>query len=143
VQPVNATQPLRKWDAYDAYLFDIDGTLLTCHDAVHYFAFCEALTALAGRELNLDGVVAHGNTDVAAGRRQRKSSDHRMAQARAQQPSRPFFQFGGFSDGYEYAAMSSAPWSRRYGAARIPAQASAWSAISHPISRPLATTIST
>jgi phosphoglycolate phosphatase-like HAD superfamily hydrolase len=64
VQPVSATSPLRKWDEYDAYLFDIDGTLLTCHDAVHYFAFCEALTTLAGRELNLDGVVAHGNTDV-------------------------------------------------------------------------------
>ena len=57
-----ATQ--RRWDEYDAYLFDIDGTLLHCSDAVHYFAFCEALTALAGRALNLDGVTAHGNTDV-------------------------------------------------------------------------------
>jgi len=54
----------RGWDGYDAYLFDIDGTLLHCTDPVHYFAFCEALTALAGRPLNLDGVVAHGNTDV-------------------------------------------------------------------------------
>ncbi len=52
------------WDGYDAYLFDIDGTLLHCADAVHYFAFCEALTALAGRPVNLDGVTAHGNTDV-------------------------------------------------------------------------------
>ena len=55
---------LRPWDGYDAYLFDIDGTLIHCKDAVHYFAFCEALTTLAGRPLNLDGVVAHGNTDV-------------------------------------------------------------------------------
>jgi phosphoglycolate phosphatase len=54
----------RRWDAYDAYLFDIDGTLLHCTDAVHYFAFCEALGALAGRPMNLDGVTAHGNTDV-------------------------------------------------------------------------------
>lgn len=54
----------RAWDGYDAYLFDIDGTLLHCTDAVHYFAFCEALTFLAGRPLNLDGVVAHGNTDI-------------------------------------------------------------------------------
>jgi phosphoglycolate phosphatase len=54
----------RAWDHYDAYLFDIDGTLLHCTDAVHYFAFCESLTAIAGRSLNLDGVVAHGNTDV-------------------------------------------------------------------------------
>ncbi|HEY4047960.1 MAG TPA: HAD family hydrolase [Acidobacteriaceae bacterium] len=52
------------WDGYDAYLFDIDGTLLHCTDATHYFAFCDTLTHLAGRSLNLDGVVAHGNTDV-------------------------------------------------------------------------------
>ncbi len=54
----------RRWDEYDAYLFDIDGTLMNCTDAVHYFAFCEALGSLAGRPLNLDGVTAHGNTDV-------------------------------------------------------------------------------
>jgi phosphoglycolate phosphatase-like HAD superfamily hydrolase len=52
------------WDGYDAYLFDIDGTLLECRDAVHYFAFCDALQSLAGRPLNLDGVTAHGNTDI-------------------------------------------------------------------------------
>ena len=54
----------RPWDDFDAYLFDIDGTLLSSEDAVHYFAFCEALTMLSGRTLTLDGVVAHGNTDV-------------------------------------------------------------------------------
>lgn len=52
------------WDGYDAYLFDIDGTLLHCTDAVHYFAFCKALQSIAGRPVNLDGVTAHGNTDV-------------------------------------------------------------------------------
>ena len=57
-------QTTRAWDSYDAYLFDIDGTLLNCTDAVHYFAFCETLTMLAERPLNLDGVVAHGNTDI-------------------------------------------------------------------------------
>ena len=51
------------WDGFDAYLFDIDGTLLNCQDAVHYFAFCDALSAVAGRAVNLDGVVTHGNTD--------------------------------------------------------------------------------
>ena len=56
--------PRAGWDKFDAYLFDIDGTLLQSADAVHYFAFCEALELLAGRPLNLDGVVAHGNTDV-------------------------------------------------------------------------------
>ncbi len=55
---------MRRWDNYDVYLFDIDGTLLNCTDAVHYFAFCDSLTRIAGRPLNLDGVTAHGNTDV-------------------------------------------------------------------------------
>lgn len=54
----------RPWDSFDAYLFDIDGTLLHCTDAVHYFAFCDALQTITGRALNLDGVNAHGNTDV-------------------------------------------------------------------------------
>lgn len=54
----------RQWETYDAYLFDIDGTLLKCKDAVHYFAFCHALTCVAGTPLNLEGVVAHGNVDI-------------------------------------------------------------------------------
>ncbi len=54
----------RAWDAYDAYLFDVDGTLLNCTDAVHYFAFCDALTSVAEHAMTLEGVVAHGNTDT-------------------------------------------------------------------------------
>ena len=54
----------RAWDSFDGYLFDIDGTLMNCTDATHYFAFGEALTAVAGRPLTIDGVVAHGNVDV-------------------------------------------------------------------------------
>lgn len=54
----------RDWDSFDAYLFDIDGTLLHCADAVHYFAFCDALSFVAGKPMNLDGVTAHGNTDI-------------------------------------------------------------------------------
>jgi phosphoglycolate phosphatase len=54
----------RPWDAFDAYLFDIDGTLIHCADAVHYFAFCDVLSSVARRPVNLDGVVAHGNTDI-------------------------------------------------------------------------------
>ena len=52
------------WDGFDAYLFDIDGTLIHCTDAVHYFAFCESLHKLSGRPLTLEGVIAHGNTDI-------------------------------------------------------------------------------
>jgi phosphoglycolate phosphatase len=54
----------RAWDGFDAYLFDIDGTLLHCRDAVHYFAFCSVLERVAGRPMTLEGVVAHGNTDI-------------------------------------------------------------------------------
>jgi phosphoglycolate phosphatase len=53
----------RRWDEFDAYLFDIDGTLINCTDAIHYFAFRDALKTLSGRELTLEGVTAHGNVD--------------------------------------------------------------------------------
>ena len=62
IQPGN-TLP-RRWDTFDAYLFDVDGTLVNCADAVHYFAFSEALKILSGRDLNIEGVSAHGNTDL-------------------------------------------------------------------------------
>jgi phosphoglycolate phosphatase len=54
----------RPWDTFDAYLFDVDGTLINCTDAVQYFAFCSVLSFVAGKPINLDGVVTHGNTDV-------------------------------------------------------------------------------
>jgi phosphoglycolate phosphatase-like HAD superfamily hydrolase len=54
----------RPWDSFDGYLFDIDGTLLNCTDAVHYFAFCDALLGISGRPLTLKGVTTHGNTDI-------------------------------------------------------------------------------
>lgn len=57
-------RPTRLWDSYDAYLFDVDGTLIHSRDAVHYYAFLEALKLLAGKPLTLDGVLAHGNTDT-------------------------------------------------------------------------------
>jgi phosphoglycolate phosphatase-like HAD superfamily hydrolase len=60
----SSTTLSRPWDAFDAYLFDIDGTLISCEDIVHYSAFCEAMQSVAGRPLTLEGVVAHGNTDV-------------------------------------------------------------------------------
>ena len=53
----------RSWDAYDAYLFDIDGTLLHCKDAVHYFGFCYALTNAAGRPVDIVGLPVQGKID--------------------------------------------------------------------------------
>jgi phosphoglycolate phosphatase len=60
----NVTVQGRAWHSFDGYLFDIDGTLLNCSDAVHYFAFCDSLKTISGQALTLDGVTAHGNTDV-------------------------------------------------------------------------------
>ena len=54
----------RNWDEFDGYLFDIDGTLMNCTDAVHYAAFNEAISAVAGKQLTIDGIVAHGNVDA-------------------------------------------------------------------------------
>jgi phosphoglycolate phosphatase len=49
---------------FDAYLFDIDGTLLNSNDGVHYDAFHAALKAYCGCALKIDSVPVHGNTDV-------------------------------------------------------------------------------
>jgi phosphoglycolate phosphatase len=56
-------RPGFQWDAADAYLFDIDGTLLNSRDAVHYFAFQSAVRAVLNIEISIDGVHVHGNTD--------------------------------------------------------------------------------
>ncbi len=53
----------RAWDSYDAYLFDIDGTLLHAKDAVHYFAFCHVLTNVAGRPVDILGLPVQGKID--------------------------------------------------------------------------------
>ncbi len=56
-------KPGFRWDGQDAYLFDIDGTLLRSRDRVHYDAFFAAVDHVLGRPLVLDGVTLHGNTD--------------------------------------------------------------------------------
>ena len=52
------------WIEADAYLFDIDGTLLNTRDAVHYYAFLNAIRDVFGVEPSIDGVPVHGNTDI-------------------------------------------------------------------------------
>ena len=52
------------WRNFDAYLFDIDGTLLNSRDAVHYFAFHHAMREVFGRDISIDNVPVHGNTDI-------------------------------------------------------------------------------
>jgi len=56
--------PPFNWRAYDAYLFDIDGTLLNAHDGVHYNSFHSALRQVYGCEGPIDDVPVHGNTDI-------------------------------------------------------------------------------
>ena len=51
------------WNQQDAYLFDIDGTLLRSRDRIHYESFFESVRTVMGRELVLDGVTLSGNTD--------------------------------------------------------------------------------
>lgn len=53
------------WDRQDAYLFDIDGTLLRSHDRVHYNSFAHSVRRVMGQELVLEGVSVHGSTDTA------------------------------------------------------------------------------
>ena len=52
------------WRAADAYLFDIDGTLMNSKDAVHYWALHHAVREVFGLELDVTGVPIHGNTDI-------------------------------------------------------------------------------
>lgn len=53
------------WAAADAYLFDIDGTLLNVRDATHLHAFHAAVQSVFGVDSHIDGVPIHGSTDVA------------------------------------------------------------------------------
>ena len=55
---------LRGLPAADAYLFDIDGTLLNSRDGVHYNAFRNAIREVFGIETRLDNIPVHGNTDL-------------------------------------------------------------------------------
>ncbi len=53
------------WDEQDAYLFDIDGTLLRDLDRIHMGSFAPSIQRVTGFELTLDGVPVQGSTDTA------------------------------------------------------------------------------
>lgn len=48
----------------DAYLFDIDGTILRTRDLVHYNALSRAMREVYGKDTTIDGVSYHGLTDL-------------------------------------------------------------------------------
>ena len=52
------------WRDFDAYMFDIDGTLLNSRGQIHYHSFSAAMREVYGVEGTIDGVVWHGNTDI-------------------------------------------------------------------------------
>jgi phosphoglycolate phosphatase len=53
------------WDAQDAYLFDIDGTLLRSRDRIHIDSFAASVREVTGFEVSLAGVSLSGSTDTA------------------------------------------------------------------------------
>lgn len=57
-------EPGFAWDEQDAYLFDIDGTLLREPDRIHMDSFVPSVRRVTGVEITLDGVSVHGNTDT-------------------------------------------------------------------------------
>jgi phosphoglycolate phosphatase-like HAD superfamily hydrolase len=54
-----------RWDDCDAYLFDIDGTLLHAAGGVHTGAFSLSVEAVMGYALPIDSIPVHGSTDTA------------------------------------------------------------------------------
>jgi len=52
------------WDAQDAYLFDIDGTLLRSRDRIHVDSFVQSVQRITGFEVTLAGITLHGSTDT-------------------------------------------------------------------------------
>jgi phosphoglycolate phosphatase-like HAD superfamily hydrolase len=60
-----AIEPGFVWDAQDAYLFDIDGTLLRDPDRVHFDSFASSVHRVTGFEITLAGILLHGSTDTA------------------------------------------------------------------------------
>ncbi len=63
-EPRIAIQPGFAWDAHNAYLFDIDGTLLRSRDRIHVDSFASSVQRVTGFEVTLAGIVLHGSTDT-------------------------------------------------------------------------------
>jgi phosphoglycolate phosphatase len=64
-EPRVAIEPDFEWDEQDAYLFDIDGTLLRSRDRIHVDSVAASVHRVTGFEITLAGVLLHGSTDTA------------------------------------------------------------------------------
>ncbi len=63
VQPAHPAQNFR-WLDFDAYLFDIDGTLLITRDGIHRDALHTAMREIYGVDTDIEGIAYHGMTDL-------------------------------------------------------------------------------
>ena len=63
-EPRIAIAPGFVWDDQDAYLFDIDGTLLRSRDRIHVDSFAASVQRVTGFEVTLAGIVLQGSTDT-------------------------------------------------------------------------------
>ncbi len=61
-KPATASDCFR-WREADAYLFDIDGTLMLSPDRTHRYAIHRALLDVYGVDTTIDGIPYHGKTD--------------------------------------------------------------------------------
>jgi len=57
-------EPGFAWDGQDAYLFDIDGTLLRDTGRIHMGSFVPSIRRVTGFDVTLEGVSVQGNTDT-------------------------------------------------------------------------------
>src|SRR6201984_1961450 len=62
-QSTSSNQAEFRWKEADAYLFDIDGTLLLSPDRTHRYALHRAMLDVYGVETTIDGIAYHGKTD--------------------------------------------------------------------------------
>jgi phosphoglycolate phosphatase-like HAD superfamily hydrolase len=53
------------WDEQDAYLFDIDGTLVRDINRIHMSSFAPSIRRVTGLDVSLEGVPVQGSTDTA------------------------------------------------------------------------------
>jgi phosphoglycolate phosphatase-like HAD superfamily hydrolase len=60
-----AIEPGFAWDTQDAYLFDIDGTLLRSRDRIHFDSVALSVRRVTGFEITMAGIPIHGSTDTA------------------------------------------------------------------------------
>lgn len=63
-EPRVQIEPGFAWDGQDAYLFDIDGTLLRSRDRIHVDSFVSSVRRVTGFEVTLAGVALQGSTDT-------------------------------------------------------------------------------